>query len=79
MAVELLKHLGRGDWSLERIRAIAKGWSSWIRNGAAVEAVCRELGAEIDRLSHRVTRASRKSPCPIVSRVRSFERNPRLS
>jgi hypothetical protein len=49
--VELLKHLGRGDWALERIRTVAKDWNNWSKNGAAVEAVRRELGTEIDRLS----------------------------
>jgi hypothetical protein len=54
--VELLKHLGRGDWALERIRTVAKDWTNWSKNGAAVEAVRRELGTEIDRLSS-VTRS----------------------
>ncbi len=49
--VEMLKHLGRGDWALGRIHTVAPDWKNWSRSGEAVEAVRRELGAEINKLS----------------------------
>jgi hypothetical protein len=50
--VELLKQLGRGDSALARVRAIAPDWTSWTRDHAAVEALRKELGDEIDALTH---------------------------
>ena len=49
--VELLKHMGRGDWALEKIRSVAGSWSNWTRSSDALENVRRQLGAEIERLS----------------------------
>jgi len=57
--VEILKHLGRGDWAMQRIRTVAPDWKNWSRSGESVEAVRRELGAEIDRLSHEPEKESR--------------------
>lgn len=49
--VELLKHLGRGEWALQQVRSIAKDWVEWTRSGDAVKALRQRLGAEIARLS----------------------------
>ena len=50
--VEMLKHLGRGDWALQRVRTVASDWHNWSKSGEAVESVRHELGAEINRLTH---------------------------
>jgi hypothetical protein len=49
--VEILKHLGRGDWALQQVRSIASDWTHWTRSGDDLEAVRQRLGAEINRLS----------------------------
>jgi hypothetical protein len=49
--VAMLRHLGRGDWALQRIHTVAPDWTHWTRKGSALEDVRRQLGAEIERLS----------------------------
>ena len=49
--VEILKKLGRGDWALALVKKVAADWAHWAQDAEAVEAVRRQLGAEIDRIS----------------------------
>jgi hypothetical protein len=49
--VEILKQLGREDWALATVRAVAPDWNSWTRDPVALEAARRKLGQEIHRLS----------------------------
>lgn len=48
--VAMLRHLGRTDWALEKIHAVAQDWTHWTQKGSALEDVRRQLGAEIERL-----------------------------
>lgn len=48
--VEILKGLGRGNWAIETIRAVARDWKNWASDPACIDAVRRKLGEEIDRL-----------------------------
>jgi hypothetical protein len=49
--VEILKKLHRGDWALSLVRTVAADWAHWSQDPERVEAVRRQLGTEIDRLS----------------------------
>ena len=49
--VEILKKLHRGDWALGLIRTVAADWTHWSQDDNALEAVRRQLGTEIDRIS----------------------------
>ena len=49
--VEILKKLQRGDWALGLVKTVAADWVHWSQDAERVEAVRRQLGAEIDRIS----------------------------
>jgi len=60
--VEMLKRLGRGDFALQAIKAVAPDWANWTHDGNALEAVRRQLGDEIHRLTGQVKAETPRRP-----------------
>jgi hypothetical protein len=49
--VEILKKLGRESRALELARRVGRDWHNWTKDPQELEAVRREIGDEIDRLT----------------------------
>jgi Domain of unknown function (DUF4091) len=49
--IEMLKHLGRGDWALQIARNVAPDWTNWTRDPNALESARKQFGDEISRIT----------------------------
>jgi hypothetical protein len=58
--VAILKRMGRGEWANTLISRAAKDWHNWTNDTSVLDAVRRELGEEITRLS--VSRNAHQAP-----------------
>lgn len=56
--VELLKHAGRSDWALNLARTVGQDWKHWTKDPAALLAVRRQMGEELNRLGSLLNKGS---------------------